>query len=55
MVMQIEVASHTNRRVVSPIFTPNVSRSPYFSLLRYVSLKLVCLDTQNGDINGNLA
>ena len=29
---------------------PNVSSGPYFSLLLYVSLKLVCLDILNGTV-----
>ena len=46
----IEVASHANRRAVFPKFMSNVSSGPYFSLLLYVSLKLVCLDTLNGTV-----
>ena len=32
---------------------PNVSSGPYFSLLLYVLLKLVCLDTLNGTVTLN--
>ena len=41
---------YTNRRAVSPKLMPNVSSGPYFSLLLYASLKLVCLDILNGTV-----